>query len=330
MISFVSILILVALVNFTHSTPEKPDCDWVKYGEVTRIRDLSDCTKFYYCQRGLPPYRASCPTEGAYYFYFIPETTHCDFASKAPKECFETGGEPATTTTEAPTTTTKAPRPPMLDDEPDFIIDCSRRQCGLFPNTYGSCDTYVVCVDGEKLTKKCYGGQLFDIKTKECQPANLATCWTEPNAGPHITRKHGDCPFHGYQATQPIETMSNGMILQNPMVTNWGTWGKWEDCPAGMYATGIYAWRRLLMQGWNSMDHAGIVSVSFICQTPGGNETTNIIESLAPNAPHDGWPFHYMCKGAVVGLRLNSVRQNWRDEIATDNVQGNLQLKFFL
>ncbi|ODM92902.1 Vitelline membrane outer layer protein 1 [Orchesella cincta] len=315
-------------------TPEKATCDWVGYRKVERMRDLSDCTKFFYCILGEKPFRGSCPWQDGYYLYFNPNTTHCDFYEFAHKDCFGTGTGTGTgvyvtttSTTTLPPTTTKPPRPPPLEeaDETDFIIDCSKRHCGLFPNTYGACDTYVVCVNGERLEKKCNGGQLFDVKTKECQPAAQATCWKEPNAGPHLRRKsQPECPFHGMSpSTTPLSEDKDEMILQNPVVTNWGIWQAWKECPAGTYATGIYAWRRLLLQGRNS-DHVGIVSVSYRCQTPGGNETDKFIESLAPNLPHDGWPMYYMCKGAVVGFRLNSVRDlgAGRDNIATDNVQA--------
>lgn len=334
---------LSILSRYADSTPEIPDCDWAGYRHVGRMRDLSDCTKFYYCVQGQPPYHGSCPTAlhngnkdytGYYFLYYNPNTTHCDWRAKAPEDCFlpPTKPAPTTTTTPPPTTTTKKPRPPMLADDYDFNIDCRRtsQSCGFFPNTYGSCDSYVLCVDGEKHMKKCHAGQLFDIKTKECQHASNATCWKEPNAGPHHRHKgFRECPFHGNPPARPVETRKDGTVLQNPMVTNWGNWQKWEECPKGTYATGMYAWRRVITQGWTRTDHCGMVSLSFLCQKPGGNETNNFIESLAPGLPHDGWPFYYMCKGAVVGIRLNSVAQNgwgW-DQLATDNVQGTVKIK---
>lgn len=316
---------LYALIQLVNARPEKPDCDWVPAGQVVRMRDLLDCTKFYYCIKGQTPYRASCPTDPLFTtLYFEPNSTHCDLVSRAPKSCFGGGSPRRTSTTKAPTTTTKPVRPPLLDDKPDFEIDCSRKGCGVFPNTYGACNTFIICVNGNKLVKKCHGGQLFDAKTKECQPASQARCWKEPTAGPYTRNKlEKECPFHGKTPSMSVEARNDGIILQNPVVTNWGTWQRWTECPKGTYVTGIYAWRRLLMQG-SQMDHVGILSLSFLCQTPGGTETNKQIESLAPGAPRDGWPFYYMCKGAVVGIRLNSVKQHgWgRDELATDNVQG--------
>lgn len=327
----IPLLIWGTCVICADATPEIKSCEDVPPGEVLKMRDLTDCNKYYYCHKGLAkPFRVSCPFNRAagIYLYFNPNTTNCDFYWNVPSSCFGPGtggGFTTTTTTESPTTTTKPPRPPKLNDENGLIIDCSRKVCGLFPNTYGSCDSYVVCINGEKVTKKCNGGQLFDVVTKECQPAQRAKCWAEPNAGPHTrTKKLADCPFHNFVPSAPIETMEDGIVLRNPVVTSDGRWQPWVECPEGKYATGVYAWRRLLQQGISLRDHVGIVSLSFLCQTPGTNEMDSHIVSATPNAPKDEWPFYYMCRGAAVGFRLNSVGPaGWGgDKIGTDNVQG--------
>lgn len=341
---FVVLLFWSGYVNLVDGTPERDNCDDVPSGAVIRMRDLSDCNKFYYCHEGLQkPYQGSCPFDEAagIHLYFNPETTNCDLAQNVPQSCLESSGsdsddagevitasnpEPVPEDEESPVTPEKPVRPPKLDDKNGLIIDCSEKGCGLFPNTYGACDTYVACINGEKVEKKCHGGQLFDVETKECQPAEIAKCWTEPNAGPHaVPRKHADCPFHNYEPTTPIETRADGVVLRNPIVTNDGSWQSWVECPAGRYATGLYAWRRMLRQQGNVLvDHVGIISVSLLCQTPGGNEQDTQIESLAPNSPRDGWPLHYMCRGGIVGFRMNSAGpEGWRgDKIAADNVQG--------
>lgn len=335
---FVILLTWCAHFHTVFGVPEKDNCDDVPSGKIIKIRDLSDCQKFYYCYKGLKkPYQGSCPYDEAagVHLYFNPQTSSCELARNAPQGCIGSEGkgdrndfiaprsEPQLTT-EFPFTTTKSPRPPKLDDKNGLIIDCRQKGCGIFPNTYGSCNTYVMCINGEKVVKKCNAGQLFDVITQECQIAQKAKCWAEPNAGPHVrTRKLTDCPPHKFTPT-PIETLQDGMVLHNPIVTNEGTWQSWMECPAGRYATGVNVRRMLLYKASDVRDHVGIISLSFLCQTPGGTENDTHINGFAPNTGTGGWPSYYMCSGAVVGFRLNSGKpEGWNgDKIGTDNVQG--------
>lgn len=334
---------LSLLSRLADARPEKANCDWAPTGQVVRMRDLDDCKKFYFCIKGQAPFRWDCPTEynwnGYYYLYYNPNTTECDWSFHAPDECFGppgTGvyvpGPPPTTTTTPKPTTVRPPRPEKLEYvKPDFEIDCKNplQSCGLFADTTGDCENYIICSNGQKQVKTCNGGLKFDAKSKECRPESEVSCWTEPTAGPHIKKPDPEeCPFHEFPESEAIASRPGSIanMLESPVVTDWGEWGRWQMCPFGTYATGINTNRQMVTdEASGKTDHAGIVSLSFLCQKPGGNETKQVIQSSAPGIPkEDKVPSHYMCKGAVVGIQLNSVPENgWgKDQLATDNVKG--------
>jgi hypothetical protein len=138
------------------------------------------------------------------------------------------------------------------------------------------------------------------------------------------------CQFHNrsHSVTQP-NGKNEDIYLSSPVVTNWGAWQGWADCPKGYYITGVNVWKRLLQQG-SAVDLAGVVSLAFQCENIAGPiSSSSIIESLAPGVPNDGWPSFYSCSGngaggAAIGFRLNSQKDQGplpNDNVATDNVE---------
>ena len=117
-----------------------------------------------------------------------------------------------------------------------------------------------------------------------------------------------------------VEPTVGNTTLESPKVTNWGSWGGWEYCPAGTYVTGMQL-KTEYYQGAFS-DDSGLNGVRFYCGPVGGNsDLDHPISSTV--GPDGGFNLQYLCAGPANGFELRSEKDlGWfNDDTAASNLR---------
>jgi len=86
---------------------------------------------------------------------------------------------------------------------------------------------------------------------------------------------------------------------------NWGTWGRWSDCPKGSYVVG-FRLKTEEDQGWWNDDSAAN-NIHLRCRKPGSSRTTRVIGSKAKT--WGDWSGYSHCEGLnnpVVGFQVRN------------------------
>jgi hypothetical protein len=144
--------------------------------------DPEDCQAYYHCSFGVPHHQR-CP-DGTLWNQEIkacdlPENVECDLNPTTPSEAstvvVETTSRP-TTNTPIPTTPEGPTRPPN-PCPPEGVV---------FIPVEGSCQDYILCVDGEPHPRRCPDGLLFDPIELKCKPKDEVDCGkvTNPTSSP--------------------------------------------------------------------------------------------------------------------------------------------------
>lgn len=104
------------------------------------------------------------------------------------------------------------------------------------------------------------------------------------------------------------------LILQSPLVTNWGEWGNWEQCPENTFVIAM----ELKSDRFTTSDQSGLSGIKFYCSKPGTYNGTEIITSLTSTIGNYGSKFY--CGNVAIGFQLRSERNqaNGDDSGATN------------
>lgn len=124
-------------------------------------------------------------------------------------------------------------------------------------------------------------------------------------------------------------------VLQSPLLTDWGEWGRWENCPLGTFVIGM----QLKVESKQQIIHddTGLNGIRFICSSLLSNVfsannkiddypiNNNYIESTIESCvgPFGSWRSLYYCNnGVVIGFQLRSEPpQGKADDTAANNLR---------
>jgi len=107
-------------------------------------------------------------------------------------------------------------------------------------------------------------------------------------------------------------------IISNPVVTSWGDWGNWDDCPAGQFAIGF----QLKAEGEQGRgDDTALNSIKLMCGKPGSRNTYKFVQST--EGGWGNWREPLYCDGLLTGFQLKSeAHQGKGDDTAANNMNG--------
>ncbi|XP_021963684.2 uncharacterized protein LOC110859120 [Folsomia candida] len=125
-----------------------------------------------------------------------------------------------------------------------------------------------------------------------------------------------------------ISSLTTDIILESPIITQWGEWGPFDYCPPGTYAAGM----SLKVEPYQGDDDdTALNGIKLLCIPPGSN---NFSDSVEISSSVNQWGFwgktQYCDAGVVTGFQLKSeVYQGGSKRRIKDDDTGANGLRIF-
>jgi hypothetical protein len=115
--------------------------------------------------------------------------------------------------------------------------------------------------------------------------------------------------------------MLSEIVLENPEVTGWGSWGEMELCPEGTFASGIQL--KVESDQGSSGDNTALNGIRLLCLRPGDDDFDRATAVTSSIGPWGSWGKPRYCDhGVLLGFQMNSQSyQESGDDTAANNVR---------